>query len=131
MFGWLRKKPAPANGPDYAWIDSPARAEEAVRRGEVEKLFMVPLEFGGAEIPENTLYVPPWVGDVKAGLDNNVIRPLAEEGVSVQYSVVPEYEGRSLVPIALTTRWARPGDARSSRQVINIWGAALARDKPA
>jgi hypothetical protein len=134
MFGWFkRRQSAAVNGPDFSAIDSPARAEQAVRRGELETLFMMPLEFGGAEIPQNTLHVPPWVPAAKASFDNDVIRPLVEEGLSIQYSVIPEYQSgsRSLVPIAITTVWAKPGDAQSSTCVIKIWGEALTRDADA
>ena len=129
MFGWFKKKePTAPNGPDFSAIDSPAKAEASFRRGELEKLFMMPLDFGGAEIPQNTLYVPAWVRDVKASFDNNVIRPLVEEGISIQYSVEPDYQGRSSIPIAITTLWSKPGDAQSSTHVIKIWGEALTRD---
>jgi hypothetical protein len=129
MFGWFKKKqPAAPNGPDFSAIDSPARVQEAVRRGELEQLFLMPLEFGGSEIPENTLYVPPWVCGMKAGFDHNVIRPLVEQGITIQYSVIPEYQHGSRVPIAITTLWAKPGDAQSSAYTINIWGEALTRD---
>ena len=110
MFGWSKKNAAPSIGPDFSKIDSQAKAEELFRRGELEKLFLMPLEFGGQDIPVNTLYVPVGVADLKAGIDNNVIGPLAAEGKITKYTATPEYQGKSFIPIA-----------------INIWGEALAR----
>ena len=126
MFGWFKKKePAPPNGPDFSAIDSRARAEEAFRRGELAKLFLMPLEFGGADIPQNTVYVPAWVPPIKEGIDDNVIRPLVEEGKITRYSAVPEYQGRSFIPTAIKIVASDPGEFSST---INIWGDALARD---
>jgi hypothetical protein len=131
MFGWFKKKQSAApNGPDFSAIDSLAKAQEAVRRGEMERLFVLPLEFGGAEIPENTLYVPPWVCATKAGFDNDVIRPMVEQGMSVQYSGIPEYQGRSFIPNAITLVVA-PDRGGQVNYTIKIWGDALARDESA
>jgi hypothetical protein len=126
MFGWFKKKSAPPNGPDFSAIDSLAKAEGLFRRGDLEKLLLMPPEFGGEDTPANTLYVPVGVADIKAGIDNNVIRPLAAEGKIRQYSAEPEYQGSSFIPIAITIEASDPGEFRTT---INIWGEALARDK--
>ena len=125
MFGWFRKKPPRANGPDFSRIDSNTRAEESFRRGELAKLFLVPLEFGGAEDPLNTVYVPTWVPSIKEGIDNDVIRPLAEEGKVTAYRATPQYQGTSFVPSAIRIVASDPGEFSTT---INIWGEALATD---
>jgi hypothetical protein len=51
MFGWFKRKSPQPNGPDFSAIDSQAKAEELFRRGDLEKLFLMPLEFGGQDIP--------------------------------------------------------------------------------
>jgi hypothetical protein len=131
MFGWFKKKRSAAlNGPDFSAINSLAKAQEAARRGEMEKLFILPPAFGGADIPENTLYVPPWVCGTKAGFDNNMVRPMVEQEMSVQYSGIPEYQGESVVPIAITLIVA-PDGAGTVNYTIKIWGDALARDENA
>ena len=90
MFGWFKKK-APPNRPDFSTIDSRAKAEELFVRGELEQLFVVPLEFGGQDIPLNILYVPIGVAAVKSRIDNNVIGPLASQGKVTKYTARPEY----------------------------------------
>lgn len=67
MFGWFKKKSPRPNGPDFSAIDSREKAEELFRRGEMEKLFLMPLEFGGTDDPRNTLYVPAGIAAAKAG----------------------------------------------------------------
>jgi hypothetical protein len=123
MSGLSKKKPQP-NGPDFSGIDSPEKAEELFRKGDLEKLYLMPLEFGGEDSPINTLYVPIGVADIEGGIDNNVIAPLASEGKITKYKAMPEYQGKSFIPIAITIVASDPGEFSST---INIWGEALSR----
>ena len=124
MFGFGKKKSPPA-GPDFSDVDSPAKAEKLFRRGELEKLLLLPAVFGGEDGPDNTLYVPVGVAGVKEGLDNNIIAPLAAEGKVSQYKAEPEYQGDSLIPIALKITASDPEEFVTT---INIWGDALGRE---
>jgi len=125
MFGWLKKKPPPPMGPDFSSIDSREKAEALLRRGELETLYLMPLELGGADIPPNVVYVPLGVAELKAGVDNNVIGPLVEEGTLTSYTATPEYQGRSFIPIAIRIVASDPGHFSTT---INIWGEALTRE---
>jgi len=124
MFGWYKKKSPPPNGPDFSAIDSQAKAEACFRRGELEKLFLMPLQFGGRDIPVNILYVPIGVAAIKSGIDENVIGPLAAEGKLTKYTATPEYQGKSFIPIAIKIVASDPGEFSTT---INIWGDALTR----
>ncbi len=123
MFSWSKKKPSQPSGPDFSAIDSQAKAEESFRQGIVEKLLLMPLEFGGEDIPDNTLFVPVGVANIKAGIDNNVIGPLVAEGKISKYTATPEYQGASFIPIALKIEASDPGEFSTT---ISIWGEALA-----
>jgi hypothetical protein len=125
MFGFFKKKPARPHGPDFSRIDSQAKAAALYRKGDLEKVLLLPEEFGGRDVPDNVLYVPVGVADVKAGIDANVIRPLIEAGKVSQYKVEPEYQGDSFVPIALKITAWEPGKFTTT---INIWGDALGRE---
>src|SRR5262245_16284155 len=122
MFDWIKKKPSQPNGPDFCAIDSQAKAEELFRRGDLEKLFLMPMEFGGEDHALNTLFVPIGIASIKAGIDNNVIGPLAAEGKVTKYTATPEYHGNSFIPIAIKILASDPGHFSTT---INIWGAAL------
>jgi hypothetical protein len=124
MFGWFRKKPAALNSPDFSGIDSREKAEELFIRGDLEKLSLMPLEFGGADNALNTLYVPIGVAAIKSGIDNNVIGPLASEGKVTKYRAMAEYQGKSCIPIAIKIVASDPGEFTTT---ITIWGDALAR----
>jgi len=124
MFGFFKKTPPKREGPDFSGVDSKAKVEELFRKGDLEKLYLFPLEMGGEEIEQNTLYVPIGVAEVKSGIDNNVTGPLAAEGKITQYKAEPEYQGNSSIPIAIKiTAWS-PGQFSTT---INIWGKALGR----
>jgi len=133
MFDKFRKKSlptpqpdpsAPGDGPDFSAIDSRAKAEALSRRGELEKLFLIPIEFGGQDVPENVVFVPPFAAQAKAGLDSNVIKPLILDGKLTNYDVEPEYQGSSAIPIAITVHASDPGTFTAT---IDIWGDALRR----
>ena len=126
MFGWFKKKSPQPDGPDFSEIDSQSKAEDLFRRGDLEKLFLMPLEFGGQDIPVNTLYVPVGVADIKAGIDNNVIGALAADGKITKYAATPEYQGKSFIPIAIKIVASDPGQFSTT---LNIWGEALTRGK--
>lgn len=124
MFGFFKKKPPKTEGPDFSEIDSRTKAEELFRKGDLEKLYLFPLEIGGQEIEQNMLYVPIGVAGIKSGIDNNVIRPLAAEGKITEYKAEPEYQGKSFIPIAIKITAWNPEQFTST---INIWGEALGR----
>ena len=110
--------PFQSGGPDFLSIDSRAKAEELLQRGVLEKLFLMPLEFGGKDIVENVLYVPRGVAATKSGIDNNLVRPLIAEGKVTQYQAAPEYQGRSFIPIAVRVTAWNPGQFAAT---IKIW----------
>jgi hypothetical protein len=115
----------PQQGPDFSQVDSQAKAEQMFKDGILEKLFLMPLEFGGEDIPLNVLFVPIGVADIKRGIDVNVIGPLASDGKITEYKAEPEYQGDSFIPIAIKITAWNPGQFSST---INIWGDALARE---
>jgi hypothetical protein len=124
MFDMFKKKSAVPNGPDFSGIDSREKAEARAQSGELEKLFLLPAEFGGKDDPRNVVYVPKTFIAIKRDIDLNIIKPLVESGKVTQYTATPEYQGRSFIPIAIKIVAANPGSFTST---INIWGQALAR----
>jgi hypothetical protein len=111
-------------GPDFSEVDSRQKAEDLFRKGDLEKVLLLPAEFGGADIPHNVVYVPVGLGAIKAGIDRNVIGPLIAEGKVTRYAATPEYQGASFIPIAIKVEASDPA---AFSTVINIWGEALRR----
>lgn len=109
---------------DFSTVDSREKAEQLARDGRLEPLFLLPLRFGGLDVPENVVYVPVGLSGVKAGIDDNVIAPLVADGTVTRYVATPEYAGDSFVPIAITIEASEPG---SFTTTMNLWGPALTR----
>ena len=125
MFGLFKKKAPATSGPDFSHVDSQEKAEALYRQGDLEKLFLMPLEFGGQDNALNVLYVPIGVSAIKQRMDVNTIQPLIEAEKVSQYKAEPEYQGESFVPIAVKITAWNPGEFTAT---INIWGEALARE---
>ncbi|TWU50742.1 hypothetical protein Poly51_40350 [Rubripirellula tenax] len=128
MSFWKKRKPKlapPTTGPDFSDVDSLAKAQKLCADGTLEKLYLMPLDFGGQDIPPNILYVPVGIADIKHGIDTNVIGPLAADGSITQYAAEPEYRGDSFIPMAINIRAWEP---REFNTQINIWGEALERE---
>ena len=112
-------------GPDFSHITSQAQAAQLASDGRLEKLLLLPAVFGGRDdTAHNVVYVPVGLAEVKRGIDENVIAPLARDGTVSRYTAEPEYSGQSVVPIAITITAADPG---SFTTTIAIWGEALTR----
>jgi hypothetical protein len=125
MFDWFKKKdkePPRGPGPDFSALDSLEKVTAAADRGELVKLLLMPEEFGGDDIPPNTVYVPDWVAEKKNSIDQNVVLPMAQAGKANRYSASPGYQGSSFVPNAITIEARDPG---SFNLTIAIWGDAL------
>jgi hypothetical protein len=114
--------PQTSNGPDYSAINSADAAEALVAQGHLVRLLLLPEIFGGEPLPQNIVYVPPFVQDLKASIDQNIILPLAQEGKITKYAAEPAYSGASFIPVALHVTASEPG---SFNTVIRIWGEGL------
>jgi hypothetical protein len=122
MLGWFKKDSPPAKGPDLRSVDSQAKAVELARLGQLQKLLLLPEDFGGEDVAPNCVYVPAWVVEQKTEIDSTVIHKLATEGKISRYGATPAYQGKSFVPNAITIFASDPG---SFTVTIRIWGDAL------
>jgi hypothetical protein len=105
---------------DYSTIDSEEKAKALHREGKLELLYLFPLEFGGKQIPQNTLYVPPGIAAIKQQIDG-MIRDLVMAGEVAQYSAVPEYKGDSFIPSKIKISTSHPEKPGGVSPTINIW----------
>ena len=104
---------------DFSEVDSLQKARALYSAGKLELLYLFPLEFGGKEIPENTLYVPLGIAGIKQRIDGQ-IRDLLNQGKVRSYAAQPEYKGNSFIPskIKITTDLEKSG---GFNPVIDIW----------
>ena len=111
---------AKAAGPDFSDVDSLAKAEQFYRDGRLERLYLFPLDLGGDDIAQNTVYVPVGIGQFKAQLDGTV-KKMVETGSVSKYSATPEYKGKSFVPSKIIIRAWHPDKSGSFNPTIEVW----------
>jgi hypothetical protein len=122
MLSWLKRRGSLNAGPDYRHVDSRGKAEDLWRRGELRKLLLLPVEFGGQDFPPNVVYVPPLVVELKTRIDLNTIISLAQKGQVSRYAATPEYEGKSFIPSLIRITATDPGRFEAT---VAIWGKAV------
>lgn len=128
MFEFSKKRKSEPESDDFALVDSHEKGQALVRTGVLQKLLLLPAEFGGDDHPANTLFVPPAIVKRKADIDRDVIGPLIKTGKIKKYSAKPEYQGKSMVPIQLTITVSDP---QTYKFPIAIWGSAVDRESTA
>lgn len=113
--------------PDFSKVETLEMALELCAQGILEPLYLMPCEFGGGAVPENTVYVPAGMAEVKLRNDLEVIAPLIREGLVREYMALPSYAGRSLVPVSILVR---AFDPREVSFEFAMWGRRLGRGRP-
>ncbi|MCM8528652.1 MAG: hypothetical protein NE327_19160 [Lentisphaeraceae bacterium] len=88
-------------------------------KGQLEKLFLFPLEFGGMDNELNCIFVPLGIAAIKKNMDSNIIAGLIEEGKVSQYEAKPKYIGNSFIPSEIIIRAFNPGEFTTN---ISVWG---------
>ncbi len=102
---------------DFSAIDSNQKAQELYAKGELVKMYLMPLECGGEDSLVNILFVPQVANNQKEAFDAKLIA-LLESGLQLGYSTKPEYNGNSFIPNRVTIQVT--GD-RKMTEVIEIW----------
>ncbi|WP_040951448.1 hypothetical protein [Gorillibacterium massiliense] len=116
MFNWFRKNDK-SKSPDFSTIESIDSAIGQYKNGNLAKMYLFPLEFGGVDDASNVLYAPHFAVDMKQSFDRIVMK-LLEDGFKIKYSGTPNYKGNSFVPSSLVLKVS--GD-RTFEEIINIW----------
>lgn len=108
-------------GPDYSDVDK-TQAAAMLADGRLAKLLLLPQMFGGQDVPENVVPVPPSVLEEKERIDQEIVRPLALERRVTRYQANPCYDGDSFVPTAIEIV---ASGAHDFRALVRIWGSGL------
>jgi hypothetical protein len=117
-------------GPDFSMVDSAEKAEQLCAQGQLERMFLMPAEFGGQDHIQNVVYCPIGSAAAKADVDFNIIAALIRDGKVQAYSAVPIYEGDSFVPVAVEISAWHPEtpDTGAFNARVAMWGSALLPD---
>ncbi|MEM7432586.1 MAG: hypothetical protein AAF351_11720 [Pseudomonadota bacterium] len=105
---------------DFSHVDSLEKAEALVESGELYKILLFPAEFGGEEIPPNTVFVPAEIPEIKDRITQTLIR-FVEDGLIDNLTVNPEYKGDSFVPSRIVMETSHSGKPGEFNPTIEIW----------
>ncbi|WGM41238.1 hypothetical protein AMEJIAPC_04189 [Caulobacter sp. NIBR1757] len=85
---------------DYSTVTTRSLAENLVKQGRLETIFLFPPELGGEDRPENRAWVPAGTGQAQALIIGTLTRYLEDDLID-QLEVEPSYRGKSFVPIRI------------------------------
>ena len=106
----------------FAAVDTLGKAQLMMSKGMVERIYVKPVRFGGAETPENRVYVPIGIGRVKDQHDDK-IEVLLNDTPDLQYACLPKYRGMSRIPYELAISATTNDEEKKVlySETISIW----------
>ncbi|MFT5128480.1 MAG: hypothetical protein ACI8W8_002091 [Rhodothermales bacterium] len=107
----------PATIPTRADIRTREDAEAWVEKGNLLRVHLLPLEFEGADTPDNITYLPPAAAQSKAAFDARVAGSLKPD-VELRYEAEPEFDIPSVIPCLL--RMTATGDEQDICETIEV-----------
>jgi hypothetical protein len=108
------------NGLDFSDVDSREKAEVLVEEGKLFRLFLLPMAFGGKDIPPNIVHVPAGIPEIQAQITGTIMR-FAQKGLIDNLKVTPEYKGSSVIPAKIKIFTSHSGKAGEFNPTIEIW----------
>lgn len=105
---------------DFSNIDSHGKTVELAKKGKLFKVLLFPAEFGGEDVPQNVVYVPAGIPEIKDKITETLIR-FVQEGLIDNLQVSPEYKGNSFVPSKINMSTSHSGKAGEFNPTIEIW----------
>ena len=106
------------SAPDFSIVDSNEKAVELYKKNELAKIHLMPLEFGGEDILQNTLYAPRFAKEFKERFDS-MIKDFLLQGKKLTYSASPEYKGENFIPSRLIIKVN--GYVSFEEVIVEIW----------
>ena len=105
---------------DFTDVDSLEKARALFRAGKLEELYLFPVEFGGQAVPQNIVYVPRGIAEIKRRMDATIGK-MVQDGAISKYVARPEYKGDSFIPSKIIIETSHPDKAGALNPTINIW----------
>lgn len=105
---------------DFSHVDSREKTIALVEKGELFKILLFPAEFGGQDIPQNVVFVPAGIPEIKEQITGTLVR-FVQDGLIDNLKVEPEYKGKSFVPSKINMHTYHSGKAGQFNPSIEIW----------
>ena len=107
--------------PGFEGIRSLNDARRACMNGELAKALLVPIEFGGEDVPQNVVYVSPAACEAQSAIIKDLIGFVREQG-AIQLHAVPEYRGDCFVPSRIIYQaFPQATQFAPMVRVVSIW----------
>ncbi|MFN6530065.1 DUF6882 domain-containing protein [Nostoc sp. ChiSLP03a] len=100
-------------------VNSHEAAVAAYQAGELEKLYLFPIELGGVDDDVNVVYVPSPAVEEKRAFDAEVGR-LAEQGKIGHYEASPEYDDESFIPSRIVVKASGEESIQKTIEIIRM-----------
>lgn len=107
-------------GFDLSQVDSLDKAMAHATEGRLFKILLFPAEFGGQDVPQNVVYVPAGIPEIKDQI-TGILMGFVEEELIDNLQVMPEYKGDSFVPTKINMKTSRSGKEGEFNPTIEIW----------
>lgn len=105
---------------DFSEVTSREKAEVLYAQGKLERVLLFPAEFGGKDIPQNVVFVPLGITDIKNQINGTLTR-FVGDGLINKLTVEPEYKGQSFIPAKLKMRAWHTDKKGEFNPSIDIW----------
>ena len=108
---------------DFSKVTSAALAEAEVKKGNLVRIHLFPLEFGGQDVPQNVTWIPAGMEDMRLKL-MGTLEKFAGEGLINKLSVEPQYSGDSFVPCRITYNASHSEKSGGFTPTLELWKCA-------
>lgn len=105
---------------DFSDVTTKEKAEALYAQGKLEKILLFPSELGGKDIPQNSVFVPLGISEIKNRLTGTLAR-FVSEGQINNLTVEPEYKGESFIPSRIKMRAWHTDKKGEFTPSIEIW----------
>ncbi|MFB2538357.1 MULTISPECIES: hypothetical protein [unclassified Acinetobacter] len=106
--------------PNYGDVNSRELMVEKYQQGQLEAIYLFPIQLGGEEVELNTVYVPIGVSAMKDKIDNTFIN-YAHEGLINKLKVKPVYKGNSFIPSKIVYEGSHSNRDGNISLELDIW----------
>jgi len=110
-------------GPQFAHVISTALADAEVKKGNLVKVHLFPLELGGHDVPPNVTYIPIGMEDMWKKIIGT-IEQFGADGLIDKLRVEPEYNGDSVVPCRIKFIGTHSTEKRGFEPTLEMWRCA-------
>jgi uncharacterized protein DUF6882 len=106
--------------PDFSDVTSKDAVLKLASEGKLFKMLICPAVLGGADIPQNVVYVPPGTLGIQDQITCMIIQ-VVQKGLNIEFSGNCEYKGDSSIPAKIHYEASHPETNWHFEKTIEVW----------